>query len=305
MSKKFVTKKKNFALSIFIWILIATLALVVTFNILMRTSIEGLMGDEKLSDNLFTIATNEKKFLNLDLLNPSDLLKFGLGYHIEYDSPSTIPDLTLISAHENSEHPRIYIYSSHDTESYDSALKEAYSIKYNVTTGGYILSDRLKELGVPSYVEKESMVDYLRAHGLNYNYSYYASKYYIEKRLIEYPTIEIILDLHRDALPRSMSITTIDGKPCAKVSFIVAVEYPGYEKNVALAEKVNAALPDGLSRGLSKGNGYGANGYFNQEMKEGALLIEIGGPENTIEEVANTASYIAKGLKSALDEGDR
>ncbi len=306
MKNRFVAKKRvgGHVLKIALWFLIAALALVVTFNILLKVSIEGVLGDEEIHTNLFTLGTNQKNFLSFDLLNPRDLFTLGLNTKIDYTPPIPVDQLKLVSAHENSKNPLIYIYSSHDTEEYDSTLLETYNIKYNVTIGGYILSDYLADYGIPSYVETESMVDYLNANGLNYNHSYYASAHYIEQRLAEYPSIKMIIDLHRDAIPRSASVVTIDGKPCAKVIFIVAILYDGYEKNVELAEKVNAALPAGLSRGLSKGNGWGANGVFNQNMKDGALLIEIGGQENTIEEVANTLEYVAKALFEVVKEGE-
>lgn len=288
----------------FLWLLIVAIALVVTFNILLRSSLEGLLGKEKLSSNLFEISTNQKKFLNFDLLDPRDLFKLGLNYKIDYEPPVSIDELGLMTKHENPQNPRIYIYSTHDTEEYDSTLAEVYNIKYKVTIGGYILSDYLKDLGIPSYVETESMAAYLRNNGLNYNHSYYASKYYIEKRKEEYPSIEMMIDLHRDGIPRSASVVNIDGKSCAKIYFIVAIDYPRFEKNVLLAEKLNSHLPKGLSRGISKGNGYGANGVFNQDLLNRALLLEIGGTGNTIEEVNNTMEILAKAIFETLNEGE-
>lgn len=304
MKNRFVTKKrvKGVFLRFSLWTLIVALSLVITFNILLKTSFDGLIGDDLIENNLFSVGTNQKKLLSFDLLNPRALFQYGLNYKIDYEPPITLKELEMINKHENPKEPRIYLYSSHDTEEYDSTLNDVYNIKYNVTIASYILSERLKDLGIDAYVEKESMVDYLRNNGLNYNYSYYASAYYIEKRLKEYPSIEVIIDLHRDAIPHSASVAYIDGKPCAKVIFIVAIEYDGYEKNVALAEKVNSYIPKELSRGLSKGNGYGANGVFNQNMNDKSLLIEIGGHENTIEEVANTLEYVAKALFEAMNE---
>lgn len=304
MKNRFVTKKKRSKvfLKLSLWTLIVALSLVITFNILLKTSLKGLIGEEKIENELFFLGTNQKKFLSFDLLSPKALFKYGLNYKIEYEPPITIEDLEMMTKYKNPEKPRIYLYSSHDTEEYDSSLGEVYNIKYSVTTARYILAERLGNLGIDTYVERESMVTYLRENGLNYNHSYYASAHYIEKRLKEYPSIELIIDLHRDALPHSASLTYVDGKPCAKVIFIVAIEYDGYEKNVEWAEKINSHLPAGLSRGLSKGNGYGANGVFNQDMKSGSLLIEIGGQESTIEEVANTLDYVAKALFESIDE---
>lgn len=304
MKRRFIAKKRVRVtfIKVFLWLFVVALALVVTFNTLLKTSLDGMLGDADLQSNLFEIGTNQKKFLSFDLLDPRDLFKLGLNYKIDYEPAVTVDDLTLMTKHENSPNPLIYIYSTHDTEEYDSTLSEVYNIKYKVTIGGYILSDYLKDLGIPSYVEKESMVTYLRNNDYNYNHSYYASKYYIEKRKAEFSSIKMMIDLHRDGIPRSASVATIDGKSYAKIYFIVAVDYPGYEKNVALAEKLNSLLPKGLSRGVSKGNGVGANGVFNQDLLDKALLLEIGGTGNTIEEVNNTMEVLAKAIFKLVKE---
>lgn len=307
MKNRFIAKKKKgtFLLKSILWLSIATMTLVITFNILLKTTIAGLLGEDELHKNLFQVGTNQKNFLSLDLLNPSDLFKLGLNYKIDYEPSIPVDELKLISKHENDENPLVYIYSTHESETYDSSLVEAYNIKYNVTTGGYILSDYLKDLGIPSYVEKESMADYLHDNGLNYSYSYYASAHYMKKRIEEHPSIRLVIDIHRDALPRYASVASIDGKNYAKVLFVVATDYDGFEKNVAFAEKLNSHLPSAITRGLSKGNGYPPIDFFNQNLKENAILLEIGGTENTIEEVANTMNVVAKAIFETFEEEGR
>lgn len=307
MKKRFVSKpkKRGVLLKVFLWLFVAALSLTVTFNVLLKVSFKGLLGNISLHENLLEMGLNRKNFLSFDLLNPSDLLKLGLNYKIDYTPVIDIEELELLQRHQNDKNPRVYIYSTHDTEEYDSTLMEAYNIKYNVKIGGYILSDCLKDLGVPSYVEEESMTDYLRANGLNYNHSYYASAHYIGMRLSEYPSIDMIIDVHRDGIPRSASVMTIDGKSYAKVMFVVALSYEGAEANIALAEKMSSLLPVGLTRKVSRGDGVGANGVFNQNLKDKSLIIEVGGTENTIEEVANTMELLSKAIFEVLNGGER
>lgn len=304
MKNRFVAKKRRgkVFLKVFLWLLVASFALIITFNVLIKVTLTGLLGSSSLTENLFEMGTNQKNFLSLDLLNPTDLFKLSLNYKIDYQNTIPLDELKLVSKHKNDENPLVYIYSTHESETYDSSLVEAYNIKYNVTIGNYILSDYLKDLGIPSYVEEESMADYLKENGLNYSYSYYASAHYIEKRTKEYPSIKVIIDVHRDALPRYASVASIDGKNYAKLLFVVAIDYDGYEKNVAFAEKLNSHLPTAITRGLSKGNGYHPIDYFNQNLKENSILLEIGGTENTIEEVANTMSVVAKAIFEMLNE---
>lgn len=299
MKKAFVAKnrKKRWLYKIAFFIFLIYLSLVVTFNMLLKTSIKDFFDDEKISKDLFEFATNGKSILSLDLLNPKDMLKAGLNYALDIKgTPTKTDELELVKNHGNDPVPRVYIYNSHDSETYDNVLLESYNIKYSVKMASYILSERLKDLGIPSYVEAEKMTDWLRQNGLNYNSSYKASRYYLEKRLAEYPSIELIVDLHRDAVNASVSRTQIDGKNYARIMFVVGTDYNYFESNSKLAEDINSKIDKRLSRGISRKSGAGVNGVYNQDVFNKALLIEVGGVENTIEDVSNTLGVIAKSI---------
>ena len=70
-------------------------------------------------------------------------------------------------------------------------------------------------------------------------------------------------------------------------------------QNLTLAEKlnelINQELP-GLSRGISKKEGPGVNGIYNQDISSNSMLIEIGGDKNNIDEVNNTINILSKVL---------
>ena len=86
------------------------------------------------------------------------------------------------------------------------------------------------------------------------------------------------------------------GKSYAKIAFVIGRNNPNYEKNAALANKLHQAIEKkypGLSRGVMKQGGAGHNGVYNQDLSSNALLIEIGGVDNTFEEMYLTVDVFA------------
>ena len=58
----------------------------------------------------------------------------------------------------------------------------------------------------------------------------------------------------------------------------------------------------GLSRGILKKEGINVNGIYNQDFSSNCLLIEVGGIDNTIEEVYNTMDAISNTLSKYIKE---
>lgn len=307
MKKRFVTKKKGkvLILKMLSILFVLFISCVVTFNLLLKSTLEKWLANIDIGKNLFTDATNQNAFLSLDLLDPKEMFRLSLNHVIDVDieEDDSFPALELVTKHENSDQPLIYIYNTHDTESYDSSLLESYNIKYTTRIGSYILSEHLRDLGIPSYVETASMGEYLKANGLSYNSSYKASRYYMEERLRTFPTIKYTIDLHRDSVGRNVGATSIDGKSYARVMFVVGVGYECSEDNMALAQKIHEKLGTKLSRGILERTGSSTvKGIYNQDVGDTALLLEVGGVENTIEEVNNTLELIAKCLFEIIGE---
>jgi len=285
-------------------LIIIFMSCVVTFNLLIKKTKEKLFDELEVGKNLFVNATNQNGLLGLDLLDPKEMFRLSLNYVIDAEpKKETFPTLELVKKHENDEQPLIYIYNTHDTESYDSALLETYNIKYTTRIGSYILSEHLRDLGIPSYVETASMGEYLKANGLGYNSSYKASRHYLEERLKTYPSIKYTIDLHRDSVGRNVGATTIDGKSYARVMFVVGVGYEVSDNNMAMAKKIHEKLGSKLSRGILERSGSPTvKGIYNQDVGDTSLLIEMGGVENTIEEVYNTLELLAKILFEIIKE---
>lgn len=262
----------------------------------------------------FSVTINVLRKKVTQVLDPSNyidyLLKTGFNNQISKSilkSPLDIENISLVNNEEEvkSNEPLIYIYNTHDEEAYYNSYLNPYNIVPDVKLASYYFQERLKDLGIESVVEKRKIKDVLDKNGWNYRYSYNASRVYLEEVSKNNPSIEYFIDLHRDSVGKDKTTTTINGKSYARVMFLVGLEHENYQKNLDLATRLDELIrqfDSTLSRGIYQKEGPGVNGIYNQDFSSKAILIEVGGQYNTIEEVANTIEVIAKVLKDYLGE---
>ena len=188
--------------------------------------------------------------------------------------------------------PIIYIYNSHQTEEYMPTSFVEYSVRPTVEMNNYILEEKFEKEGFTTYVEEERIKEILNKNNWNYAGSYLASRTLLEKRKQEYPSLKYFIDVHRDSLPKSRTTVTINEKDYATILFIVGLENKNYQENLSFTEKINNKLNEKYpnhSKGIYKKEGEGVNGVYNQDFSPRTILVEMGGPENSIEEVLNTS----------------
>lgn len=197
--------------------------------------------------------------------------------------------------------PIIYIYNTHDTESYYLPFVSDYSIKPTVKLASYILKDHLNDFNISSYVETKTISSYLKKNNLGYLGSYEASRYYMKEASKEY-NFKIYIDIHRDSLKYDKTLYKKDNKKYAKVLFVLAKKNKDYKYNLKFINYINNKLNknySGLSRGVLERNDV----IFNQDISKNAILLELGGVDNTIEEINNTLYVIASVLNDYINEG--
>ncbi|MGI5852872.1 MAG: stage II sporulation protein P [Bacillota bacterium] len=135
--------------------------------------------------------------------------------------------------------------------------------------------------------------------------AYQRSQVTIKEYLTKYPSIKIVIDVHRDGTPGLEHSTVIDGKRTARVMLVIGtnrmgLEHPHWEKNLAFAEKVKAEtdrLYPGLSLGIIK-----ADARYNQHLCNQAIIAEMGGENCTLEEALLSASCFAEVLASIVQK---
>ena len=169
----------------------------------------------------------------------------------------------------------------------------------------YLLKGLLNKASIPTIVETGNINDFLSLNGWNYASSYKASRYYLEEAIKQNPNLKLIIDLHRDSIPKDKSTITIGDKNYAKILFVIGTDYDKYEENLSLATTLNNIIQEkypNLSRGIITKGGAGVNGVYNQDINNKIVLIECGGNENTIDEVMNTMVALKETIQTYLEE---
>ena len=228
--------------------------------------------------------------------NPIHLLKNELKYEKK--------EIISFVYGENKE-PLVYIYNSHQGETYSREYLEEHNIIPDILMASHMFKDKLNEIGINSIVEESDIPAYMKEHNLNHAGSYKASRYFLTSALKNYPNAKLYIDLHRDAATHSVSTTTIDNKPCAKILFVIGLENPNYQENLNIVTKLNNIILEkypSLTRGIMKKQGYGVNGIYNQDLNSNVILLEVGGNENNIEEVNNTLDLITIVIGEYINE---
>lgn len=203
------------------------------------------------------------------------------------------------------EEPAVLILHTHATESYtkegedytETVRYRTLDEAYNMLSIGDAVADSLIQEGIGVIHDRE-LHDYP-----SYNGSYVHARNSTESLLERYPSIRLILDLHRDATEAKgtqlRTQATVDGKPLAQLMFVVGTNvsrqsHENWEKNMALALKLHVILErqaPGIMRPMNL-----RSQRFNQDLSSGALLVEVGAAGNTHGEALAAARELAKAV---------
>ncbi len=305
MQKRFKAKKRNkykiFKFCLFLLIVYGS------FNLVYKTIYKkyiAKLDNKEIIEHIIANTKNNKlnnKFINV-LQDPNYILKNNFTLKKENVSNENVLVDNDITNKEKE--VQVYIYSTHETESYSDKYLEVYNIKPTVLTMNYILNDYLSDYGIKSYVENQSVTKVLKDNNWSYKFSYEASKIIAQDYIKQNPSLKLIIDLHRDSSGLDKTIVTYNGQNYAKILFVVGLEHENYEKNLELATNLSTLLEKeipGITRGVSKKGGEGVNGIYNQDLSDKAVLIELGGQYNEIEELNNSLEILAKTILKYLE----
>ncbi len=196
----------------------------------------------------------------------------------------------------------LYIYHTHSRESFLPYLEstdkpeEAYHSKANITLVGELLGSALERRGVGNTVDSTDIIQELETRGLDYNSSYNVSGDLVRSALRDNKDLEIFIDLHRDSLRSDSTTTAMNGVNYAKLLFVVGTGHEGFENNLTFAEGLQTILDSqypGMSKGIMKKSSNQGNGIYNQDISPNSIIVEIGGVDNTVEELHRTTEVFA------------
>ena len=310
---KKIRLKKKFYFRNMILLFVCIISFIISYNIKLYSSNEefimNLLNDsnyyKKYEDKNIIKKINNYLY-NVNLNEPVTLLENMFNY--ESTSEYYPEVLETITKHINDptndviDNPIVYIYNSHQLENYDSSNYEPYNITPNVMMASYLLKEKLNNYNIPTIVEEGNINEFIKINNWDYNYSYIASRYFIEEAKRKYPSIKYFIDIHRDSVTKEYSTAIINDMSYAKVLFVVGLDHDNYKGNLDFANNVNNRLINGISKGIIKQSGPNVNGIYNQDISSNALLIEVGGYQNKIDEVYNTIDVLANTLKEVINE---
>ena len=258
-------------------------------------------GEEKYPVHEFSVTEGNVSFGNVQVRNTASTeidiekeLKSELGFKIE-----------------KSDQPQVLIYHTHTSESYlpydtgyffESFFPRSTEKSENVCAVGAEIARELNKEGIVT-IHDTTLHDYPSYNGA-YNRSFDTIKEYLEK----YPTIKVVLDIHRDGIgtdtEKYKPVFTADGKQGAQAMILAGYNYDGsesfsdWEYNLCFAlrlQKTAAELYPGMMRPLNF-----SDFVYNMDVNTGSLLIEVGGEANTIEEAKYTGCLLGKVIARTL-----
>lgn len=244
---------------------------------------------------------------------------------ITLDGGAQVQNLTALSAEQllaesrllpefsidSGEEPQVLIMHTHTTESYEPYSRTFYDSSFNSRT----TDESMNMVAVGNEIERQ-----LTAAGIavihdrtihdypSYSGSYDRSAVTVKAILEQYPTIKVVLDVHRDAIERNDGTriapsVEIDGRQAAQVMIISGCDdgtlsMPDYMLNFRfsclLQRQMESDYP-GLTRPIL----FDYRRY-NQDLTTGSILIEVGGHANSIDEAKYAGELVGRSLSRAL-----
>lgn len=207
----------------------------------------------------------------------------------------------------------VLIFHTHTTECYQTIDADTYPKNFssrnedenqNMIRVGEEIAAQLEKAGIGVVHDKE-------IHDRRYTGAYDRSGESVDKFLKKYPTIQVVLDVHRDAIQTSKTtkvkpVTTIGGKKAAQIMIITGCEggditdFPNWEDNLHFAlqlQKTAEEMYPTLMRPL-----FFCNRRYNMYKSKCSVLLEMGSDGNTLDEAAYSGRLIGHALGTMLNK---
>ena len=243
---------------------------------------------------------------------------FSLFSAGQVQNKTSIPNNTLIAEStaapaftiETNAEPQVLIMHTHTTESFEPYVRQnfdpAFNYRttdpaYNMVSVGDAITAQLEAAGI-GVIHNATIHDYP-----SYNGSYDRSAETVRQILQQYPSIRVVLDIHRDAIQKDNTliqpVVEINGKESAQVMIISGCDdgtmnMPNYMQNYHFACRLQANM-EGMYAGLTRPILFDYR-HYNQDLTTGSLLLEIGTHGNTLEQAQYAGELVGKALAQTL-----
>ena len=293
--KKFIARKKIKVprYKIYYFLLACSVFFVFILNIFVSLVLKSDMGNTFLQ----LLASNSLGGIINTWDNASYVYQnaFGLDKQKEETVSNNYDSIENVVVEENKD--IVYIYNTFQTDKYKSNYFNSYSVSSYVTQASFMLKEYLSSFNIGSIVEEESVVKVLKKQNIMYSNTYAASRILMEEASNNHPDLEMFFDLQVSDYEREATTVEINGENYAKILFVVGTDNGTYLENQEFATELNGILESinpALSRGVSLRGGVGYQGIYNQDFSSKVLLIQVGGINNTIDEVNRSMKILAE-----------
>lgn len=248
-------------------------------------------------------APPEQPEMELPVFAPQELSLFEVQYQCDYR-----PDLEELLTQPltwdlTGPAPTVLIVHTHATETYTgddieySGTYRSLQAQHNMLSIGDEIARVLEQGGI-RVLHDRTLHDYP-----DYNSSYSAARSTIEAYLKANPSIQMVLDIHRDASDSTagqlITSATAGGQKSAQLMMVVGTDaggnyHPHWQENLSLALKLTARLEQndpGISRPVAL-----RSERFNMDLTTGSLLVEVGAAGNTHKEALIAANALAQSI---------
>ncbi len=234
------------------------------------------------------------------------MLRNETGYAIDADAVAQSGTSVRLAA----EGPQILIIHTHSSEAYTPSGLDRYEPSdntrtedpaYNIIRVGDELTRLFEQAGL-RVIHDRGVYDYP-----SYTGSYSRSGAMVEQYLRDYPSISVVLDVHRDALGTDgviyKTVAEEDGTCASQAMLLVGtdesgLEHPRWRDNLSLALYLQRAVFDTyptLMRPVAL-----VPQRYNQQLCTGMLILEVGSSGNTLQEALAAIRLFAKAAAPAL-----
>ncbi len=258
-------------------------------------------GKTKYPVNEITITEGNISYGNVQVKNNS-----SIDIDIEYELNSELGFET-----EDTDEPQVLIYHTHTCESfltydtgyfYEGFYPRTTDSTQNVCAVGEEIAKKLNAEGIVTI--HDTTIHDSPSYSGAYNRSLETVNEYLEK----YPSIKVVIDIHRDGIgtdtEKSKPVFTVNGKKAAQIMILAGYQYDesldfdDWEYNLRFALQIQSTAesmyPD-MVRPL-----YFSDFMYNMNVNTGSLLIEIGAEANTLEEVRYSGYLLGDVLAEVL-----
>lgn len=272
-----------------------------------------LIGEEE-SKEVLEASAGQSEIVMEDLKDPEYLI----SHFYTIDSSTSLKDGQLnaekllgkdMKLNKEKEGPKVLIYHTHSQEAFQDSRSGEVSDTI-MGMGAYLTKILNDTYGIPT-LHHEGVYDLIDGN-MDRSKAYQLAEPQVQKTLKENPSIEVVIDLHRDGVGESTHLVTdIGGKQTAQIMFfnglsrskangdIGYLSNPYIEDNLAFSLQMQLAaakMYPGFTRRI-----YLKSYRYNMHLKPKSLLIEAGAQTNTVEEMKNAMVVLAKTLDSVLD----